>query len=270
MVDLLVLDNNSVQPGNEEDADDDGPSGTNTDDQTNSLGISEVDLDLTTLPDNQHGKERGGNAEVDGDKSKTLHDGVASQHDSVLGNEEDDGSKATSKTGGDNPGKEHRDDTGADALVELGPVDTVGADESNTHSDDTTHDGVGGGDRKTNPGADGKVDGGSNDSAHHAEHEKGRIALKQVNIDDLGSDSIGDSGTDTDSSGEFKDGTQSHGLDVGDGSGRNRCGPRVGDIVGTLGYRVSVWRAVVSGEYLPMFHASRKAKMVPMAKIQSY
>lgn len=203
----VVDDDDAVKPGQEEDGDDESPGGTNTDDKTSSLGISEADGDGATLPDDEHGEEGSSDAKVDGGEVETLPDGLASKHNTVLGDEEDDGTKGTSQTGGDDPGEEDRDDTRADALVELRPVDAINANQSNTHANDTTHDGVGGRDGETDASAHGEVQGGGDDGAHHAQHQEGGIILELVNVDDLCSDGIGDSGADADGSCELEDGS---------------------------------------------------------------
>lgn len=215
----VVDDDDTVEPGQEEDGDDQSPGGTDTNDQASSLAISEGNGDGTTLPHDKHGKKGGSDTEVDGSEEETLPDGLASKHDSILGDEEDDGTKGTSQTGRDDPSEEDRHDTRADALVELGPVNTIGANQSDTHANNTAHDGVSSRDGKTNASTEGEVDGRGDNGAHHAKHEEGGIILELVNVDDLCSDGISDSGTDTDGSCEFEDGSQGHSLEVGDGSG---------------------------------------------------
>jgi hypothetical protein len=230
----VVLDDNAIQPGNEEDGDKESPGGTDTNNHTGSLSIVEGDLDGTTLPDDKHSKEGSGETKVDGDKEQTLEGRVGSEHDGVLGDQEDDDGEGSRDTGGDDPGQEDGDDTGADlTTVEVGPDDVVGTDKRNTHTNDTTHDGVSGGNSETHAGAEGEPGSGTDDGAHHTEHKKRGVVLEGVDVDDLGTDGISDTGTDTDGTGEFEDRTESHGLDVPDGSGRDRGGPGVGNIVGT-------------------------------------
>lgn len=230
----VILDDNAVQPGDKEDGDNESPGGTDTNDHTGGLSIVEGDLDRTTLPDDKHSKESSGETKVHGDEEETLEGGIGSKHNGVLGDEEDDDSESTRDTRGNDPRKEHGDDTGADLTGgEVGPDNIVGTNERNTHTNDTTHDGVSGRDGETHASAEGKPGSGTDDSAHHAEHEKRRVALEGVNVDDLGTDGISDTGTDTDGTGKFEDGTESHGLDVPDGTGRDRGGPGVGNIVGT-------------------------------------
>lgn len=86
-------------------------------------------------------------------------------------------------------------------------MDVLGANEGDTHADDTTHDGVGGGNWETDLGAEGEVDGGGGNGAAHAKHEEGGVVFEHVDVDDLGADGVGYAGTDTDGAGEFEDRT---------------------------------------------------------------
>lgn len=113
----VVLEDDAVQPRDKEDGDDESPSGTNTDNHARSLGIGEVNFDGTTLPDDQHGEQRGGDAEVDGGEHETLDDGVFAEHDAILGDGEDDSTKSTGETRGDDPGEEDGDYAGVDATA---------------------------------------------------------------------------------------------------------------------------------------------------------
>lgn len=92
---------------------------------------------------------------------------------------------------------------------------------------------MGGRNGHTEPCGDSEIDGGGSDGANHAEHEHGGVAIVHVDIDDLCADCIGDTGTHTDGTSEFEDGTKGHGLDVGHRPGGDGGGPAVGDIVGT-------------------------------------
>lgn len=60
--------------------------------------------------------------------------------------------------------------------------------------------------RKTNLGTDGKIYGGGNHSAAHSKHEEGGVVSEGIDIDDLGTDSIGNtvSYTNTKSTGEYE------------------------------------------------------------------
>ncbi|KAI6767583.1 hypothetical protein HG530_005592 [Fusarium avenaceum] len=221
----VVNNDNTVQPRKEEDGDDESPGGTYTDDHTSGFGVVELNLDATTLPDDKHGEKGSSDAKVNGGKEKTLPDRVASEHDTIFSDHKDDSSKCTRQTRSDNPSEEHRNNTRADAFVKLSPVNTVGTNESNTHSNDTSHDGRGG-----------------DNSTHHTEHEKSWIGFELVNVDDLGTDSISDTSTYTNGSSEFENGSEGHGLDVTDRSRGDRSSPRVGNIVGTWDVSI-VWES---------------------------
>jgi hypothetical protein len=201
----VVADDEAVEPRDKEDGDEKSPSGTDTNDHTSGLSVVEGDLDATTLPDDKHGKERGSDTEVDGSEEKTLPNRLASQHNTILGNKEDDSSESTRETRSNDPSKKDRNDTRANTLIELSPVNTISTNERNTHADNTTHDRVSRRDGKTDAGTEGEVQRGGDDGAHHAEHEKSRVGLELVNVDDLGADCVGDTGADTDGSSEFED-----------------------------------------------------------------
>ena len=62
---------------------------------------------------------------------------------------------------------------------------------------------MGGRDGHTNLGSKGEVEGGSNDSADHAQHEQGGGLVEGVDVDNLCPDGIGDTTTDTDGASEF-------------------------------------------------------------------
>ena len=118
-------------------------------------------------------------------------------------------------------------------IVVANPDDTAATEGTNTHTQDTTENRVGGRNRHTDLGSEGKVKRGSSDSTDHTQHEQGRGVLEVRDRDDLGTDGIGDTATDTDSTSKLKNGTENHSLDVGQrprGHGRS---PRVGGIVGT-------------------------------------
>lgn len=102
---------------------------------------------------------------------------------------------------------------------------TIGTNGSNTHADDATHDGMGGGDGKTNLGSHGEVDGGSGNSADHAKHEKSGIIFEESRVDNLGADGVGNAGTNTNGAGKLHDRGENHGLEVGHGLGSHRGGP---------------------------------------------
>lgn len=102
---------------------------------------------------------------------------------------------------------------------------TIRTHSGHAHANDTTHDGVSGGDGETDSSSHSEVEGGSSDSADHAKHEKTGIVLEEGSIDDLGSDGIGDTGTDTKGASEFHNRGEDHGLEICDGPGTDGSGP---------------------------------------------
>lgn len=113
-----------------------------------------------------------------------------------------------------------RDVNGPIVLV-ADPDDTVTTEGTNTHTQDTTEDGVSGGDGHTKPGGHSQVQGGGNDGAGHSEHEQRRGFFEGGDIDNLSPDGVGDTATNTHSAYKFQDDGTAHGLDVGEGAGRD-------------------------------------------------
>lgn len=245
----ILLDQPPVEPREEEDGDKKRDGSTNADDHTGSLRISERDSAGTTLPHDKHcasqyrqasyygggptGEQSRGDAKVNGNGDESLQNRVLTLHDSVLCEEEDDGTEGTGQKRRNDPGKEDLDNTGVD--VSSPPLDAIGSQSSNAHTDHSAHDGVSGRDRHTETGGDGEVDGRRGDSADHTQHQQGWVLLEGLDVDDLGSDGICDTSTYTNTiaeslvsskwlydtctgadipSTEFHDSSQDHGLPV--------------------------------------------------------
>jgi hypothetical protein len=102
----ILLDDNAVQPGDEEDGHEKTPTSTSSNNDTWDLLLSEVDLVRAALPDQKHDNERGGGPEVEGDEDETLDGRALAEEDTVLGEEEDCGTEDTGKHRGDDPSKE--------------------------------------------------------------------------------------------------------------------------------------------------------------------
>lgn len=103
----VLLDNDSVQPGDKSESHEETPAGTRSNDDTRDLGIGEVDLVRATLPDEKHDDEGGSEPEVEGDQDETLHGGVLSEEDTILCEEEDEGAKDTREDWGNDPCEEN-------------------------------------------------------------------------------------------------------------------------------------------------------------------
>lgn len=173
------------------------------------------------------GQDAGGDTEVDRDHDESCADRVLALEDAVLGDQEDDGTEDSSDTRSDTPSGENLGNT------RPAPVDTVSADGSDTHSDDTAHDGMGSRDWHTEARGQGEVEGGGDEGTGHSQHEDGWVGLEELGGEDLGANGIGDTATDTEGTSELHNGGQNHGLLEGDGSRRDGCGPSIGDIVST-------------------------------------
>lgn len=102
----ILLDDNAVQPGDEENGHEKTPASTSSDNDTGDLLLSEVDLVRATLPDQKHDDERRGGPEVEGDEDETLDGRALAEENTVLGEEEDCGTEDTGKHRGDDPSKE--------------------------------------------------------------------------------------------------------------------------------------------------------------------
>ena len=118
-------------------------------------------------------------------------------------------------------------------LVVANPDDTIGTKSTNTHTEDTTQNRVSSRDGHTDTSSESEVARRSNDGADHTKHEESRLVVKSLDIDNLGSDGVGNTATDTEGTTKLHDGGTQHGLDIGNGAGGDGAGPRVGDIVRT-------------------------------------
>lgn len=88
-------------------------------------------------------------------------------------------------------------------------------------------------DGHTDASSESEVERRGQDGADHTEHEQGGGLDELVDVDNLSSDGVGDTTTNTDGTGEFEDRGTAHGLEVGQRPGGDGRGPGVGDIVGT-------------------------------------
>jgi hypothetical protein len=226
---VVLLDELSVEEGLEEDSVEQGGDGSDTDDGADGgTGGQLVELEVGgSLPHNQHGEHAKGDADVDVAHPQGISQGVLSLQNNVLGNEVDEGSKASGNGGGNEP----RGDNLGESLP--APVDSSASVGGDGGSDDGADDGVCGGNGDTEPGSDGEPNRGADKSAHHEQHEAGGGLSEGVNVNDLVSNGIGDSGTGQYGTEELADGGENHGLPVLEGSRRDRGGKGVGDIVGS-------------------------------------
>ena len=72
----VLLDDDAVHPGNEEEGDEESEGGTSGDNNAGNLGFGQVNFVVTALPEQQHSNEGAGKPEVDGDEHETLGGGV--------------------------------------------------------------------------------------------------------------------------------------------------------------------------------------------------
>jgi hypothetical protein len=156
----------AVQPGQEEETDQEDNTTGNTEDGSGDLTSSPVVKvkGSSSLPDDQHGKNTRGDTEVNGDHDETPLKRVGTLQDSVLGDQKDKGSEGSGNTGGDNPGSNNL----GDSLVVPGPRNSTGSDGSDSKTDDSTSDTVGSGNGKTDGSSNSKPGRRTNQSAQHS------------------------------------------------------------------------------------------------------
>lgn len=81
------------------------------------------------------------------------------------------------------------------------------------------------------PGAPHDPNGSTGQSAGEGEHLNTSVALEGITGNNTVLDGIRSTGSDSNGTHHLEDGTQDHGLAVGDGTRRDRGSPSVGDIV---------------------------------------
>lgn len=131
----------AVQPREEEGDNNEHNSASDSEDSTANLSrVPVIKIQRSsTLPDDQHGQDTGGNTEVDGDHDKTPLERVAALEHTILGDQEDDGGKASSNTRGNDPGSDNLGNT----FLFPAPRHTLGSSGCNSKTNDTTSDTVG-------------------------------------------------------------------------------------------------------------------------------
>lgn len=158
-------------------------------------------------------------------------------------------------------------DVDAAVLVVANPGDTAATKSADTHTQDTAQDGVSSRDGKPEARGHGEVAGRGDDGANHAQHEQRGLVVKGTDVDDLGSDGVGYTSTDSEGTGELHEGGAQHGLEVGHGAGGDRAGPRVGDIVGTNVPRIEEGEEGADGKEVVVLvessHGDRSLRAVP-------
>ena len=102
------------------------------------------------------------------------------------------------------------------------PGNTTATESTNAHTKDTTKDRVSGGNRETKTGSHSEVASRSNNSANHTQHKQSRAVVESLDIDNLCSDSVCDSTTNTESTSELHDTGTKHSLEVAQRAGRHR------------------------------------------------
>lgn len=99
-------------------------------------------------------------------------------------------------------------------ILVANPGNTAATESTNTHTKDTAEDRVSSGNRETETGSHGEVSGRSNNSANHTQHKQGRAVVESLDVDNLCSDSVCDSATNTKTTSELHDTGTDHGLEV--------------------------------------------------------
>lgn len=105
------------------------------------------------------------------------------------------------------------------------PCDTITTKGTNTHTQNTTKDRVSSRHGETKARSKSKITSRGDNSADHTQHKKSRAIVKGTDINDLCSDSVRNTTTNTKRTGELHDTGADHGLEVADGARRHRRRP---------------------------------------------
>ena len=99
-------------------------------------------------------------------------------------------------------------------ILVANPGNTAATKSTNTHTKDTAEDRVSSGNGETKTSSHGEVSGRSNNSANHTQHKKSRAVVESIDVDNLCSDSVCNSATNTETTSELHDTGTDHGLEV--------------------------------------------------------
>lgn len=219
VLDLLSQNGDDEEEENETDDDTDADSPDNTLPERHVLSGGEA------LVENVEDVDGEGDSGHDGEEDEGTSEAVLVSENEGTDDPVEEGGNETSEDGGSEPGDDDFDD--------LAPLNAVGTSSNNTAADETTNDGVGGGDGKTVDGGKKKPDSGREKSTDVGPHQVLGVLGKDGGVDDALGDGISDVGAQEIGTTEFHDGSDDKSHVQGDGLGTDRGSEGVGDIVGT-------------------------------------
>jgi hypothetical protein len=227
---VVALDNNSVEVRDEEDERKKGETNTAGDGDGGDVprGLLVKTEVGRSLVDDGEGRDGTGDEEEEGSSPDSPRHGVLAHVDNGLDQHEDDGTEAG--RGGRSHSKTSEDSTETLALVPS-PLDVLSTGNRNTDTSNRRDERVGGRNVSRVLGAPHDPDRGTGKRAGKGKHLNTGIVLESAGGDDSVLDGVGSTGTNSDGTDHLEDGTENHGLAVGDGARRDRSGPRVGNIV---------------------------------------
>jgi hypothetical protein len=217
---VVALYDNGVEVGNEEE--ERKKSETNTAGDSDGSDIPRWLLVETkvgrSLVDDGERADGTGDEEEEGGSPDGPRNGVLAEMDSELDQHEDDGTEAG--RGGRSHSKTSEDSTKTLALVPA-PLHVLCTGNSDTDTSDRGYKRVGGRNVSRVLGAPHDPDRGTSESASEGEHLNTGIVLEGTGGNDTVLDSVGSTGTDSDGTDHLEDGTENHGLTVGDRTRRD-------------------------------------------------
>lgn len=152
-------------------------------------------------------------------------EGIVTSQDAVFDKGEEEETSSTGNQRGDNPREEE--------LLGHIPLDRIETLGGNGKSHDAPNNIVGSRDRKAKVGGNVEHDRCRKEGREHTEHEDIGLFSVQVDVNDLGSDGVGDGSTQEKGARKLKDGGTEDGLFQSEGLGGHRRGKGIGHIVGS-------------------------------------
>lgn len=230
---VVAVDDLAVDVGNEEEGRKNCETETSAqDDRGDVPGGLLVETKLRgALVDDGKSADSTGDKEEEGRGVDGYWYGVLAHVDDDLDEHEDAGTES-SRDGGSHT---ETSEDGTETLSAIpSPLDLGGTHGRNTDTGNRRDQRVGRGNVGRVPCAPHDPGRGTGESAGEGQHLDAGITPEGVGRDNTVLDGFGGSGTDRDSADHLKNGTQDHGLAVGDGSRGHTGSPGVGDIVGTV------------------------------------
>jgi hypothetical protein len=227
---VIPLDDLGVEVGDEEQEGDGRETNTAGDSDGSDIPrrlLVESEVGRSLVDDGQSA-DGTGDQEKEGSSPDSPGNRVLAEVDNRLDEHEDDGTEAGRGSGCHS--KTSEDSTKTLALVPS-PLDVLSTSDGDTDTSNRGDERVGGRNVSRVPCAPHDPDGGTGQSTGKCEHLDTSIAAEGRVGDNAVLDGISGTSTDSDGTDHLEDGTENHGLAVGDRAGRNRGSPSVGNIV---------------------------------------